>query len=103
MIAFILSSCEYNVTVTTGEAAIRITSVSGDYVYIYYTLTNTCDHTIDYYKVYFDINTSAGTITIWDNGSDVLSGTTTSDWTMENIGSASLSSVTVHSVEVKAY
>jgi len=89
--------------ITSAEVEITNAYKSNDYVYIYYNLTNTCGRTIDYYKVYFDIHTSSGTITTWDNGSGVLSGTTASDWTMENIGSASLSSVTVHSVEVKAY
>jgi len=99
----LLTGCEQMFGTASASVQITDTYKSGDYVYIYYQLTNTGDYTIDYYKVFFDISTSGGTITTWDNGLDVKMGTTVSDWTMEYIGSAAFNGTTVRSTELTGY
>ena len=94
------SGCEQMFGVASSSVEITRTYKSGDYVYIYYEITNTGSYAIDYYEVFFDISTSGGVLTTRDNGLSVKMGTTVADWTMENIGNATFNGTIVRSTEL---
>jgi len=103
LIAALISGCAL-FPKASARVNITGTSQSGDYAYVYFDITNTGNVEIDYYEVYFDIHCTNGeVITVWTNGLNLGRGDTYSDYTIDNIGSRTVSYAEVNRKVLTVY
>ena len=91
-----------NPTDPTGEVVITDYEVSYGYLTIYFTLKNTSSYEWNYYEIYFDVETTMGTLSAWTNGLYLESYDMVMDWTMVYVGDT-FKSVTFDKLKVTVY
>jgi hypothetical protein len=92
-------------TIKTPTATVSITDIyqSGNYVYVYYDITNTGNCNISYYEVPFTIICLGGyTYKDYDNGNNLLKGKTISDYTMIYTGGYTYYSYVINTLTLYA-
>ncbi len=119
IISFFISNCQYlledespsvenkptaTFTITKWEQDYDDYFHEWEYVYVYFEVKNTGSIRIDYYQVWFTVTCTDGSqYTEWTNGSDVLPGTTASDYTIIDIAGKEATSVIIYNYELTHY